>query len=69
MQQANQWPLGTGLSSELGAGLSIWAWCPDGSSTELAQIANRSGVSIVPALIMSPLGPASANLRLIGCPR
>lgn len=45
-------------------GLSLWARLPDGSSTELAQIAHRRGVSIAPGSLMSPTGRFDDFVRL-----
>lgn len=45
-------------------GVSLWARLPDGSSSELSQIAQRSGVMIVPGSIMSPTGRFDEFIRL-----
>jgi DNA-binding transcriptional MocR family regulator len=45
-------------------GLSIWARLPAGSSAELAQIAHRCGVLIVPGPIMSPTARFDQFVRL-----
>ena len=45
-------------------GVSVWARLPAGSSTELAQIAERRGVMIVPGSIMSPTGRFDEHVRL-----
>jgi DNA-binding transcriptional MocR family regulator len=47
-----------------GGGLCIWARLPDGSSTELAQIASRHGVLIAPGPVMSPTGRFDEHVRL-----
>jgi DNA-binding transcriptional MocR family regulator len=47
-----------------GGGLCIWARLPDGSSTELAQIASRHGVLIAPGSVMSPAGRFDEHIRL-----
>jgi DNA-binding transcriptional MocR family regulator len=45
-------------------GLCLWARLPDGSSTELAQIAARHGVLIAPGPVMSPTGRFDEHVRL-----
>ena len=45
-------------------GVSVWTRLPAGSSTELAQIAERRGVMIVPGPIMSPTGRFDEYVRL-----
>jgi len=45
-------------------GLSIWVRLPDGTSTELAQLANRRGVLIAPGSLMSPTGRFDDYIRL-----
>jgi DNA-binding transcriptional MocR family regulator len=45
-------------------GVSVWARLPIGSSTELAQIANRQGVLIAPGSVMSPTGRFDEFIRL-----
>ncbi|MGH3010229.1 MAG: PLP-dependent aminotransferase family protein [Gaiellaceae bacterium] len=45
-------------------GLSLWVRLPDGSSTELAQIAHRRGVSIAPGSVMSTTGRFDEFVRL-----
>ena len=45
-------------------GVSVWTRLPAGSSTELAQIAQRRGVIIVPGPIMSPTGRFDEYVRL-----
>jgi DNA-binding transcriptional MocR family regulator len=45
-------------------GVSVWARLPAGSSTELAQVAQRRGVMIVPGSIMSPTGRFDDYVRL-----
>jgi DNA-binding transcriptional MocR family regulator len=47
-----------------GGGLCIWARLPEGSSTELAQIAGRHGVLIAPGPVMSPTGRFDEHVRL-----
>jgi DNA-binding transcriptional MocR family regulator len=47
-----------------GGGLCIWARLPEGSSTELAQIASRHGVLIAPGPVMSPTGRFDEHVRL-----
>jgi DNA-binding transcriptional MocR family regulator len=47
-----------------GGGLCVWARLPDGSSTELAQIASRHGVLIAPGPVMSPTGRFDEYVRL-----
>jgi DNA-binding transcriptional MocR family regulator len=47
-----------------GGGLCVWARMPDGSSTELAQIASRHGVLIAPGPVMSPTGRFDEYVRL-----
>jgi DNA-binding transcriptional MocR family regulator len=45
-------------------GLSIWARLPHGSATELAHVAHRLGVAIVPGPVMSPLSAFDDYVRL-----
>jgi DNA-binding transcriptional MocR family regulator len=45
-------------------GLCVWARLPDGSSTDLAQIAGRHGVLIAPGPVMSPTGRFDEYVRL-----
>ena len=45
-------------------GLSVWARLPDGSSTDLAQIAGRHGVLIAPGPVLSPTGRCDEYVRL-----
>lgn len=45
-------------------GLSVWIRLPNGSSTELAQIAARQGVLIAPGSVMSPTGRFDEFVRL-----
>jgi DNA-binding transcriptional MocR family regulator len=45
-------------------GLSLWVRLPDGSSTELTQIAHRRGVSITPGSLMSTTGRFDDFVRL-----
>jgi DNA-binding transcriptional MocR family regulator len=45
-------------------GLSAWARLPDGSSTELAQIARRHGVLVAPGPVMSPTGRFDDYVRI-----
>lgn len=45
-------------------GLCVWARLPDGSSTELAQVASRHGVLIAPGPAMSPTGRFDEFVRL-----
>lgn len=45
-------------------GLSVWARVPHGSATELAHIANRLGVAIVPGPVMSPSSAFDDFVRL-----
>ena len=45
-------------------GLSLWVRLPDGSSTELTQIAHRRGVSIAPGSLMSTTGRFDEFVRL-----
>jgi DNA-binding transcriptional MocR family regulator len=45
-------------------GLCVWARLPDGSSTDLAQVAGRHGVLIAPGPVMSPTGRFDEHLRL-----
>ncbi len=45
-------------------GLYVWAKLPDGSATELAQVASRHGVLIAPGAIMSPTGRFDDFVRL-----
>jgi DNA-binding transcriptional MocR family regulator len=47
-----------------GGGLCVWAGLPDGSSTELAQIAGRHGVLIAPGPVMSATGRFDEHVRL-----
>ena len=47
-----------------GGGLSVWARLPDGSSTDLAQIAGRHGVLIAPGPVLSPTGRCDEYVRL-----
>jgi len=47
-----------------GGGLCVWARLPDGSSTDLAQIAGRHGVLIAPGPVMSPTGRFDEYVRL-----
>jgi DNA-binding transcriptional MocR family regulator len=47
-----------------GGGLCVWARLPDGSSTDLAQIAGRHGVLIAPGPVMSPTGRFDDHARL-----
>jgi DNA-binding transcriptional MocR family regulator len=47
-----------------GGGLCVWARLPDGSSTDLAQIAGRHGVLIAPGPVMSPTGRFDEHVRL-----
>jgi DNA-binding transcriptional MocR family regulator len=49
---------------EPAGGLSVWARLPLGSSTELAQLASRHGVSIVPGTVMSAMGAFDEFVRL-----
>jgi DNA-binding transcriptional MocR family regulator len=45
-------------------GLSLWVRLPEGSSTELTQIAHRRGVSIAPGSLMSTTGRFDEFVRL-----
>jgi DNA-binding transcriptional MocR family regulator len=45
-------------------GLCLWARLPDGSSTDLAQIARRHGVLIAPGPVMSPTGRFDEYVRV-----
>jgi DNA-binding transcriptional MocR family regulator len=45
-------------------GLSLWARLPFGSATELARVASRHHVAIVPGSVMSPRGGFDEYLRL-----
>ncbi len=45
-------------------GLCVWARLPDGSATDLAQIAGRHGVLIAPGPVMSPTGRFDDHVRL-----
>jgi len=45
-------------------GVSVWARLPAGSSIELAPVAQRHGVMIVPGSIMSPTGRFDEYVRL-----
>jgi DNA-binding transcriptional MocR family regulator len=45
-------------------GLSLWVRLPHGSATELARIALRRGLAIVPGSVMSPRGGFDDHLRL-----
>jgi DNA-binding transcriptional MocR family regulator len=45
-------------------GLILWARLPDGSATDLAQIARRHGVLIAPGPVMSPTGRFDDHVRL-----
>ena len=47
-----------------GGGLCLWARLPDGSATDLAQIASRHGVLIAPGPVMSPTGRFDEHVRL-----
>jgi DNA-binding transcriptional MocR family regulator len=47
-----------------GGGLCLWARLPDGSSTDLAQIAARHGVLIAPGPVMSATGRFDEHVRL-----
>jgi DNA-binding transcriptional MocR family regulator len=50
---------------EPAGGLSMWTRLPFGSSTELAQLASRQGVSIVPGTVMSATGGFDEFVRLL----
>lgn len=45
-------------------GLCVWARLPDGSSSELAQVAGRHGVLVAPGPAMSPTGRFDEFVRL-----
>ncbi len=45
-------------------GLSLWVRLPRGNANELAQVALRHGVSVVPGSLASPDGGFSDHLRL-----
>ncbi len=45
-------------------GMYVWCKLPDGSATELAQVASRHGVLIAPGAIMSPTGRFDDFVRL-----
>jgi DNA-binding transcriptional MocR family regulator len=45
-------------------GLSLWARLPGGTATELAYIAQRRGVVVVPGSVMSPTGRFDDFIRL-----
>ena len=45
-------------------GLALWARLPEGSATELAHVARRHGVAIVPGSVMSPTGSYDDFVRL-----
>jgi DNA-binding transcriptional MocR family regulator len=45
-------------------GLSLWARLPHGSASELARIAMRHGLAIVPGSVMSPSGAFDDHIRL-----
>jgi DNA-binding transcriptional MocR family regulator len=45
-------------------GLALWARLPEGSATELAHVARRHGVAIVPGSVMSPTGSHDDFVRL-----
>lgn len=45
-------------------GLSLWAQLPHGSASELARIAMRRGLAIVPGSVMSPRGAFDDHVRL-----
>ncbi len=47
-----------------GGGLCLWVRLPDGSSTELAQVAGRHGVLIAPGPVMSATGRFDEHVRL-----
>jgi DNA-binding transcriptional MocR family regulator len=45
-------------------GLSLWACLPHGSASDLARIALRRGLAIVPGSVMSPRGAFDDHVRL-----
>ena len=50
--------------SEPAGGLSLWVRLPEGSAGELAQVARRRGVAIVPGSVMSATGSFDDFVRL-----